>query len=71
MNMEPGQFVRDIAQDRTGVLMAFHGGRAFLRPLGGGQEWEVLREDVRPLTPREELSARLAVANARSRTHRQ
>ncbi|MFH9466237.1 hypothetical protein ACH4LT_02910 [Streptomyces clavifer] len=39
-----------------------------LRPLGGGREWDANPARVRPAAPAELLSARVAEANARSRT---
>ncbi|MFJ8752762.1 hypothetical protein ACIREO_26005 [Streptomyces sp. NPDC102441] len=39
-----------------------------LRPLGGGREWDADPARLRPLGPTELLSARVAEANARSRT---
>ncbi|WP_446750441.1 hypothetical protein [Streptomyces sp. AC1-42T] len=39
-----------------------------LRPLGGGREWDADPDRLRPLDPAELLSARVAEANARSRT---
>ncbi|MFD1828813.1 hypothetical protein ACFSJS_03915 [Streptomyces desertarenae] len=47
--------------------MDVHPGRVWLRPLGGGREWDAEPHEVEPLTRREQLSARLAAANARSR----
>lgn len=65
-----GEPARDVRTDRIGVVMAVDGGRTYLRPLGGGREWEASAADIRSITPHEELSARLAVANARSRSER-
>ena len=65
-----GEVVRDTARDRVGVVMDKGAGRLFLRPLSGGREWEAGAEQVSPLSAREELSARLAAANARSRRDR-
>ncbi|MCQ4084628.1 hypothetical protein NGB36_29645 [Streptomyces sp. RB6PN25] len=65
-----GEVARDVRTDRIGVVMAVVGGRTYLRPLGGGREWETAADDVVPVPPHEELSARLAVANARSRSER-
>ncbi|MEV2243202.1 hypothetical protein [Streptomyces sp. NPDC049970] len=39
-----------------------------LRPLCGGREWDADPANVRPVGPAELLSARVAEANARSRT---
>lgn len=40
----------------------------WLRPLGGGREWDAAPERVEPMSAAEVLSARLALANAGSRT---
>ncbi|MFI6084145.1 hypothetical protein ACIBBB_24720 [Streptomyces sp. NPDC051217] len=48
--------------------MAHEGPYVQLRPLGGGREWDADPAHVRPPTPAELLSARVADANARSRT---
>jgi hypothetical protein len=47
--------------------MAAVGTYVQLRPLDGGVERDVKPEDIRPLTAREELSARLAMRNAATR----
>ena len=65
-----GEPARDVATERIGVVMAIDGDRTYLRPLGGGREWEASAADVQSITPLEELHARLAVANARSRSGR-
>ncbi|WP_031508080.1 hypothetical protein [Streptomyces megasporus] len=65
--VEVGSMARDVRDGRVGDVMDVHPGRVWLRPLGGGREWDARPEEVRPLTPREQLSARLAAANARSR----
>ncbi|HEX5565622.1 MAG TPA: hypothetical protein VFY14_01550 [Streptomyces sp.] len=62
-----GSVARDTRNDRVGDVMDVHHGRVYLRPLGGGREWEAPPHEVQPLTPREQLSARLAATNARSR----
>lgn len=65
--VEVGSMARDVRDGRVGDVMDVHPGRVWLRPLGGGREWDARPEEVQPLTPREQLSARLAAANARSR----
>jgi hypothetical protein len=37
----PGELVQDVLNSRTGVLMATVGRTVFLRPQGGGVEWDV------------------------------
>jgi hypothetical protein len=59
--------VRDTRRNCDGVVMAAVGTYVQLRPLDGGVERDVKPEDIRPLTAREELSARLAVRNAATR----
>jgi len=47
-----GQLVRDAHTEREGVVMAMpgtYGARFWLRPEGGGLEWEVLPEFVQTL----------------------
>lgn len=41
--------------------------RIFLRPLGGGREWDAVPEDVEQLNAREELMERSAATRARGR----
>ncbi|AFO10916.1 hypothetical protein ELB20_50 [Streptomyces phage phiELB20] len=63
---ELGSLVMDIATDKVGVVMGHYGGdRVQVRPIKGGAEWDAFR--VRPLTAREELSARNAARNAATR----
>ena len=64
----PGTAVRDTARDRVGVVMGHAGPYLQLRPLSGGREWDADPRRVQPLTQAELLHARLAEANARSRT---
>ncbi|MFH8405605.1 hypothetical protein ACH4FX_12630 [Streptomyces sp. NPDC018019] len=61
--MNGGQIVFDTAQRRVGRVMDKVGTYIQLRPLGGGREWDADPERLRPPTPRELLSARLAAAN--------
>jgi hypothetical protein len=62
-----GDLMWDKKRQRTGVFMGEQLGRVYLRDPAGGAEWEVRPADVRPVTAREELSARLAVRNAATR----
>ncbi|MTE19737.1 hypothetical protein F0L17_11495 [Streptomyces sp. TRM43335] len=62
-----GAVARDLRDGRVGEVMDVLPGRIWLRPLGGGREWDAEPRQVESLTPREQLSARLAAANARSR----
>ncbi|MGW0788662.1 hypothetical protein ACWD04_10500 [Streptomyces sp. NPDC002911] len=63
-----GTAVHDGDSDRVGLVMGHEGPYLQLRPLGGGREWDAEPARLRPLDPAELLSARVAEANARSRT---
>lgn len=60
-----GALVVDRRNGKVGVVMGHVGTYVQLRPPCGGREWDVPPEDVRPPTPGEELSAKVAVANRR------
>ncbi|MFG2724053.1 hypothetical protein [Streptomyces canus] len=62
-----GELAKDSARDRIGVVMGALGGRVQMRPIGGGTEWDVMPDNVVAPSPREELSARLAIRNGYSR----
>ncbi|WP_351233227.1 hypothetical protein [Streptomyces sp. NPDC002133] len=62
-----GELGKDAASGRIGVVMGKVGGRAQMRPVRGGVEWDALPGNVVALKAREELSARLAVRNGNSR----
>ncbi|WSV01345.1 hypothetical protein OG217_04110 [Streptomyces sp. NBC_01023] len=57
-----------MASNRVGIVMAHEGPWIQLRPLGGGREWDADPARVRPVGPAELLQARVAEANARSRS---
>ncbi|QMU78751.1 hypothetical protein GXW83_26625 [Streptacidiphilus sp. PB12-B1b] len=61
-----GALVRDTRRDRVGVVQAHLFGMVFLRPKGGGCEWEARPEDVAPADERDDFRARLADLNAAS-----
>ena len=63
-----GAAVHDGESGRVGLVMGHEGPYLQLRPLGGGREWDADPARLRPLGPAELLSARVADANARSRT---
>lgn len=65
-----GELAWDAGARKLGALMARSSGTVWLRPIGGGREWTAREQDVRPATTAEELSARVAEANARSRAVR-
>ncbi|MEU9314368.1 hypothetical protein [Streptomyces sp. NPDC048295] len=62
---DAGALVVDRRNDKVGVVMGQVGSYVQLRPPRGGREWDVPPEDVRPPTPTEELSVKVAVANRR------
>ncbi|MFJ3758870.1 hypothetical protein [Streptomyces sp. NPDC090080] len=62
-----GELAKDVAEKRIGVVMGEIGGRVQMRPVRGGREWDAKPDDVVTLTPREELSARLAARNGNRR----
>jgi hypothetical protein len=63
-----GSVAYDKAYDRVGVVMALVDGEVFLRPVGGGCEWTAQLDQLRPATRAEELSAKNAAVNRRSRS---
>lgn len=67
---EVGSTAYDSAHDSVGVVMARSGNQVFLRPMGGGLEWTTAPEHVRQATVAEELSAKNAAVNRRSRGER-
>ncbi len=62
---DAGALVVDRRSGKVGVVMGHVGPYVQLRPPRGGLEWDVSPEEVRPPTPTEELSAKVAVANRR------
>ncbi|MBK0377169.1 hypothetical protein I3215_30610 [Streptomyces sp. RB110-1] len=64
----PGTLVVDTSRaDRVGEFRGVAGPYWSLRPVGGGVEWEVEPRHVRPAVLIEQLRARTARLNARSR----
>lgn len=61
-----GDLVEDTGTRRVGEVMGQLGGYVQLRPLGGGREWDVKPELLRPLPQGEALRLRLTRANASS-----
>ncbi|WP_031507999.1 hypothetical protein [Streptomyces megasporus] len=59
-------YLMDTRRNQIGELMGKSGGRYFLRPPGGGREWECLPENTRLPTPEEQLSAGVRAANRHS-----
>ncbi|POX53212.1 hypothetical protein [Streptomyces sp. Ru72] len=62
-----GSYAVDTRSGRVGIVMGHEGPYVQLRPYGGGKEWDVEPEAVRPATQAERLRAATAYANARSR----
>lgn len=61
---EKGDTVVDEARgERVGVIQDIIKKTLWLRPIGGGREWEVSSEYCRPATRAEILSAKTAVRN--------
>ncbi|MFK0188047.1 hypothetical protein ACIQV1_27990 [Streptomyces rubiginosohelvolus] len=64
----PGTLLADTSRgDRVGEFQGVAGPYWSLRPVGGGREWEVEPRYVRPALLMEQLRARTARLNARSR----
>ncbi|WP_240667542.1 hypothetical protein [Streptomyces luteoverticillatus] len=57
MTYRPGVWLVDTHLDRLGCLMATEGGRAQLRPPGGGREWEARPGALRLATAVEKRAA--------------
>ncbi|MGW3323847.1 hypothetical protein [Streptomyces virginiae] len=64
--IETGSVMRDAKVDLIGVVAGAADGKFQLRPLAGGLEWDVDPPDLKPVSPHEELKARLAVESERS-----
>ena len=62
-----GEIVTDTDTGRTGEYRGTWHGRRFIRPIGGGQEWDAPERMVRPATPDEAMSAKVEAANRQSR----
>ncbi|MBE4737237.1 hypothetical protein HW845_20545 [Streptomyces sp. ND05-3B] len=74
MRLPVGQLAYDIRRERRGVVMDHLDGFVWLRPEGGGTEWTARPDEVEQAAsipdgelPEGVLSARVAVANSRSR----
>ncbi|MEU3598914.1 hypothetical protein ABZ714_16280 [Streptomyces sp. NPDC006798] len=61
-----GGNARDATRDKVGRVMDRTYGRYWLRPIGGGIEWDVPAADLRPVTTAELLAEAVAEANERS-----
>ncbi len=58
-----GELTIEESSGRVGIVLRPDEGRVALRSLTGGDRWEAAA--VRPPTPRERLSARIAIVNGR------
>ncbi|MBP0459790.1 hypothetical protein [Streptomyces montanisoli] len=65
MRPQPGTLVRDTATGRLGLVLRSTVESVRLLPLRDGTCWVAALTDVRALSMREALSARLALVNAR------
>ncbi|OIK24757.1 hypothetical protein [Streptomyces malaysiense] len=57
----------DTETGRVGIVMAYEGAAVWMRPYGGGREWEADPVAVRAAAVTERIRAETAYANARSR----
>ena len=64
--VEVGALVLDSKRDRVGVVQAVLNGRVYLRPQGGGIEWDSLPGDLVAADRMDELRARVCELNANS-----
>ncbi|WP_328328150.1 MULTISPECIES: hypothetical protein [unclassified Streptomyces] len=62
-----GAYVMDTRHGQVGEVIGHGAGFVRLRPPAGGAEWECPEDALRAVTAREQLIARTALANARSR----
>ncbi len=67
IELTPSTLMHDMKRDVVGVVMEVKPRWVFLRPVGGGLEWQALPEDLEPVDRAAELSARVAEVNRRSR----
>jgi hypothetical protein len=62
---DTGALKVDKRTGRIGRVMGSEGPYVQLRPIKGGQEWDVPPDELREPTQAEELSVKVAVANGR------
>lgn len=62
-----GDVMVDEARERIGEFRGAVGGKFWLRPIGGGREWEASPDVCRGATDEEKLRERVSAANERSR----
>lgn len=63
---QAGTLVRDVKENKLGRVMDRTRTVVWLRGPGGGREWTAKIDDIRPAGAADELSAKVAAANARS-----
>ncbi|MGV9312848.1 hypothetical protein ACWDR0_11710 [Streptomyces sp. NPDC003691] len=61
-----GETVRDVPGKRIGRVVDRTHTRYWLRPIGGGIEWDVPADELEPVTASELLAGAVAEANERS-----
>jgi hypothetical protein len=61
---QEGDIVIDLSRGSTAEFWGTDRGHHWLRPLGGGREWQ--SDHIRPATQPEVIQARLSFQNARS-----
>ncbi|MFE3094360.1 hypothetical protein ACFXG1_11085 [Streptomyces sp. NPDC059248] len=61
-----GGTARDVVRKKVGRVMDRTYGRYWLRPIGGGIEWDAPAADLRPVTTAELLADAVAEVNERS-----
>jgi hypothetical protein len=56
--VEIGMLARDTSRDVVGQVVDKHIGRVWLRPVGGGREWDVRAEQLEPVASSERREVR-------------
>ncbi|GHB41776.1 hypothetical protein GCM10010331_31390 [Streptomyces xanthochromogenes] len=57
--MQHGRYAVDMDTGSVGEIVSRHAGSVFLRPPGGGREWAVAPDRLRPLTEPERRRAEM------------
>ncbi|MFF5371314.1 hypothetical protein [Streptomyces sp. NPDC013187] len=57
------EIVKDTGSGKVGVYRGTWAGSAWLRPVGGGREWEVEATNIRQATQEERMKAQLDARN--------
>jgi hypothetical protein len=61
-----GALVRDTERNRVGEVRALLAGRVYLRPPGGGLEWDAHPDNLEPADAHDQLSFRVRQLNLES-----